>query len=255
MKKAKFKSALFGFRRRQVLEYVDQTCSEYERQLQEQAGSHREQMAQVEGRVEELSASLDNSRIVCAEQAAQLEELQEQLILKERSLGEAAGFVEQLTARLQGVSAQVTAMGEELSAKTALLAQREQYIASQAVEVSRLMEQVQQLETQFSAVRDQVEQSSALVNCLNVLHDRNRALISKIAVLETRLEEVTNGEAVSEHTQTATQNSQMITSTEQLFAAVRKELVEALDSISSKIESGGIAEGDDGSYFVDMANL
>ncbi len=251
----KFKSALFGFKRRQVLQYVNQTCQGYELKLQEQETAHGEYRTQTEARLQELSHSLENSRMVCAEQGQALERLEGEVFKKNASLEQAAAMVDDLCNKLQEQQGQFATLREELAAKEVVLARKDKIIATQAVEVSRLQEQVSKLETEFEGLRGQTEQSTALVNCLNVLHDRNRKLISQIATLETRLEDATNGEQVEEYKQTARQQSQMISSTEQLFAALRQEIGDALESISSKIESGGISETDDGNYFVDMANL
>ncbi len=248
MEKMKFKSALFGFKRRQVLQYVNQTCQSYELKLQEQTNSHNEYRTQAENRLQELSQSLESSRLVCARQEQTLAE-------KEQSLEQATALCDELSNRLQVLEGQLSVAGEELAKKDELLARKDTVIGAQAVEVSRLQEQVSKLEIEFEQLRGQSEQSTALVNCLNVLHDRNRKLISQIAALETRLEDATHGEQVEAYNQTTRKNSQMISSTEQLFAALRKEIGDALDSISSKIESGGISETDDGNYFVDMANL
>ncbi len=248
MEKMKFQSALFGFKRRQVLQYVNQTCQGYEQKLQEQTNSHNEYRIQTESKLQELSDTLENNRLICAQQEQALAE-------KEQSLEQATALVDELTNRLQAAQGQLSLAGDELTRKDELLARKDTVIATQAVEVSRLQEQVSKLETEFEQLRGQTEQSTALVNCLNVLHDRNRKLISQIATLETRLEDATHGEQVEAYNQTSRKNNQMISSTEQLFAALRKEIGDALESISSKIESGGISETDDGNYFVDMANL
>lgn len=255
MEKIKFKSALFGFKRRQVLQYVNQTCQGYEQKLQEQTQAHNTYRTETEARLQEISRSLENSRLVCAEQEQALAEKEQALAQKEQSLEQAAALADQLCNRLQAKEGELSLAGEELAKKEAVLAQKDTVIATQAVEVSRLQEQVSKLETEFEQLRGQTEQSTALVNCLNVLHDRNRKLISQIATLETKLEDATHGEQVEEYKQTARQHNQMISSTEHLFAALRKEIGDALESISSKIESGGISETDDGNYFVDMANL
>lgn len=251
----KFKKALFGFKRRQVLAYVDQTCMEYEQKLQAQAQAHEKYRELTEKNLQELAASLENSRIVCAEQTKQLEDRETELLQKDQQLAEAANLSDTLMNRLQEVGVQVTALTQALGEKEELLLGKDSIIASQKAQVAGLQEQVSRFEAEFSQLRGQAEQSTALVNCLNVLHERNRGLIAQIALLETRLEEVTNGTLVKEHAQAVTQNKQMIHSTEQLFAALRKEIGDALDSISSKIESGGIAESEDGKFFVDMANL
>jgi chromosome segregation ATPase len=255
LEKMKFKSALFGFKRRQVLQYVNQTCLSYEGKLQEQTNAHNAYRAETETQLQELSRSLENSRLVCAGQEQALEQLEGEMAKKEASLEQAAAMVDGLCNKLQEQEGKFSALQEELAKKESVLSQKDKVIATQAVEVSRLQEQVSKLETEFEQLRGQTEQSTALVNCLNVLHDRNRKLISQIATLETRLEDATHGEQVEEYKQTARQNHQMISSTEQLFAALRKEIGDALETISSKIESGGISETDDGNYFVDMANL
>lgn len=255
LEKMKFKSALFGFNRRQVLQYVNATCQGYEQKLQEQESAHNEYRAETEARLLELSDTLDNSRMVCSEQEQAMARLQESLLKKETSLEQAATLADELCNRLQAEEGKLSAMGAQLAHKEELLAGKDKVIGAQAVEVSRLREQVSKLETEFEQFKGQTEQSTALVNCLNVLHDRNRSLISQIATLETRLEDATHGEQVEEYKQTVKKNNQMISSTEQLFAALRQEIGDALESISTKIESGGISETDDGNYFVDMANL
>ena len=88
-----------------------------------------------------------------------------------------------------------------------------------------------------------------------MLHERNRELLAQIARLEVKLEDITRGGQVETYKRDVSKQQQSVVSTEQLFAAVRKEIGEALASISSKIQSGGIAESEDGNYFVDMANL
>ncbi len=255
LEKIKFKSALFGFKRRQVLSYVNQTCQGYEQQLQEQKSAHESYRRQAEVQLQELSDSLENSRIVCAEQGKRMEGLEQELSGKERCLTEATALADELMNRLQAQSGQMTLLEQELEKSKDLLARKDTVIASQAVEVSRLQEQVSKLEVEFTQLRGQAQESSALVDCLNVLHSRNRDLLSQIARLEARLEDATHGGVVEEHARKVTKNQQMITSTEQLFTALRKEIGDALESISSKIESGGIAESEDGNYFVDMANL
>ncbi len=255
MKKIKFKSALFGFKRSQVLSYVNQTCMEYEGMLQSQQAAHQEAVKQWQASLQQVNASLENSRAVCSKQELQLQTLQEQLAGKEQSLKDAAALADSLMNRLQGLSAEVTGLQATLFQKEQQLAGKDAFIASQTMEVSKLQGQVATLEEEFTRLKGQTQDSTALVSCLNVLHDRNRDLISQIATLETRLEDVTHGEQVEEHTKAAIKNQQIITSTEQLFNALRKEIGDAVETISSKIESGGISESADGKYFVDMANL
>lgn len=255
MKKVKFKKALFGFKRRQVLAYVDSTCAEYEQRLTQQETAYNEHRSNLENQLQELAHSLENSRIVCAEQEQALEQADRELAVKEQSLAEAAALANDLLNRLQSEETARLALGAQLEASQKSLTEKDGVIANQSAQMVKLQQQVAQFESEFMQLRDQAEQSSSLVNCLNLLHDRNRALIAKIAKLETRLEEVTFGNAVKEHNQTMEQKQQMIQSTEELFSALRKEIGDALDSISSKIESGSIRDTDDGNYYVDMANL
>ena len=255
MKKMKFKSALFGFKRSQVLSYVNETCKEYELQLQQQTTAHEGAVQQLQSALQQTTVSLENSRAVCSKQEVQLQAQQEQLASKEQSLMEAAALADRLMSRLQGASAEVAQLQTALAQKEQLLAGKDAFIASQSMEVSKLQSQVAAMEEEFVRLKGQTQESTALVSCLNVLHDRNRDLISQIATLETRLEDVTHGEQVEEHTKTAMENQQIISSTEQLFNALRKEIGDALATISSKIESGGITESEDGNYFVDLANL
>ncbi len=255
MKKVKFKKALFGFKRRQVLAYVDQICMEYEQQLREQTLAHEQYQAQAQKELQQVSDSLENSRITCAEQEKQMGQLAEALASKEQAFAQLVNSANELSAQYQTATLQISALTQTLGQKDELLAGKEEIIASQGAQVAHLQQQVAHFEAEFAQLRDQAEQSAALVNCLNVMHNRNRNLIGQIARLETRLEEVTMGNAIKEHNQTVEQNKQMIHSTEQLFATLRKEIGDALDSISSKIESGNISESEDGNYYVDMANL
>ncbi|MBR6549202.1 MAG: hypothetical protein IKT68_06635, partial [Clostridia bacterium] len=96
---------------------------------------------------------------------------------------------------------------------------------------------------------------SAMVNCLNVLHGRNRALAQKVARLEAELEHARSTDEIDQYVKTVNQKQEAVKSTETLFSAVRKEIQDALASISQKIEDGAISQTEDGNYFVDMATL
>ena len=94
-----------------------------------------------------------------------------------------------------------------------------------------------------------------MVNCLNVLHGRNRALAQKVARLEAELEHARSTDEIDQYVKTVNQKQEAVKSTETLFSAVRKEIQDALASISQKIEDGAISQTEDGNYFVDMATL
>ncbi|MBR3844027.1 MAG: hypothetical protein IKM39_00800 [Clostridia bacterium] len=248
MEKMSFKSSLFGFNRRQVLDYVNQTCAAYEQQLAQQTQAYDTYREQAQANLQEMATSLQNSRDLCANQKQELEAVHIQLDESQASLSQALLEVEQGTARVQVLQEQVATLTQDA-------VEKDQVIAKQALEVSRLQEMVSKLEEEFAPLRAEADQSSALVQCLNVLHERNRELLAQIARLEVKLEDITRGGQVETYKRDVSKQQQSVVSTEQLFAAVRKEIGEALASISSKIQSGGIAESEDGNYFVDMANL
>lgn len=269
MEKVRFKSGLFGFRRRQVLAYIDGTCAAFQQQLQEQARQHRTEKQALQDRLQQLEGEILSQKERDERQQKKIAEYShalqagEAMLAKER---ETSYFLrqdkEQLSAvkaqqeeQLRALQAEREAARQQMEEYKRQLVQKDGTIAKQAEEVQRLQEHLARLEEEFGAIRADADQSTALVNCLNLLHGRNRALTQKIAKLEAQLEDAHTGREVQGLTRTAAEKQESVKNTETLFATVRKEIQDALDSISDKIEAGSIEESDDGNYFVDMANL
>ena len=273
MKPVKLKTSLFGFKRKQVLQYIDGLCADYHQQAEEKEALHAAQVSAMKDEYEERIRTHEHAIAVQMDTThqleAQLEELAASLDEKYTALEAATREKDALAEQLQQVSEQAEHDRNALVAATdrqqvleAMVAEharqvtaRDQQIANHSAEVARLHGLIAQLEDEFSGLRADADQSSAMVNCLNLLHGRNRALTQKVARLEAQLEESRAGGEIQQYAKTAGERQETLRNTETLFSAVRKEIQDALDSISSKIESGGIAKTENGNYFVDMANL
>jgi len=81
------------------------------------------------------------------------------------------------------------------------------------------------------------------------------ALAQKVARLEAELETARSSQEIDQYVKVVNQKQETVKSTETLFSAVRKEIQDALEAISQKIEDGAISQTEDGNYFVDMASL
>jgi chromosome segregation ATPase len=273
VKPANFKTGLLGFNRKQVLAYVDAMHADFARQMQEQTVLHQQELdalrnqweervhthehalavqleenAQLEQEVNVLAKSLEEKYLTLIELQKQMGELNEQLKEKENQMQEL-----QLYRSLAEQSAENA--GYKLTECKQQLLEKEEFIAKQSVEVTRLQEHVAQLEEQFSTLQADATQGAAMVDCLNLLHSRNRALSKKVADLEAKLNESNHETVVQEYTQKAVQQQQAVKSTENLFAIVRQEMQEALDSISRKIESQSIEDRFADNNLVDMSVL
>ena len=112
------------------------------------------------------------------------------------------------------------------------------------------------MEERLSAFQSSVEQDTAMVNCLNVLHERNRNLTAKVAMLESQLETKGTEKEVQKMEESANQKQEVLKSAEALFNSVRKEIQEALQSIAQRIESAEETPSETvDNFFVDLAEL
>lgn len=273
MEPIRLKTSLFGFKRKQVLQYVNGLCADFQQQSQADAAAHAQQMTALKDEYEEKLRTHEHAISVQAEANQALEQqlgelaasLDEKYVLLENETNEKQALAEQLqqaqqqletqTAALQLAQEKQQALEQLVADSSRRLADREEQIARQSTEVARLQSLLAELEDEFSALRADAEQSTAMVNCLNLLHGRNRALSQKVARLEAQLEESRAGDEIQGYIQSVSDKQETLKNTEMLFSTVRKEIQDALDSISTKIESGAIARAEDGNYFVDMANL
>lgn len=273
MRPAHLKTGLFGFKRKQVLQYIDQMCVEFDQATRAQAQQHADSMKALQDEYEMKFQAQEHAIALQVETnkhlEAQLTDLAASLDEKYAALEAEKTRTESLTAQLTEQQQQMTELQQEmstarqtqqtsalqLSACLQQLAQKEDALTRQTAEVERLQQLVDQLEERFTNLQDDAEQDTAMVNCLNVLHGRNRALAQKVARLEAELETARSSQEIDQYVKVVNQKQETVKSTETLFSAVRKEIQDALEAISQKIEDGAISQTEDGNYFVDMASL
>ncbi len=245
MQPVRFQRVLFGFRRRQVLAYINEAHADFARQLTEQQTALQTEYdglkAELEGRLAEQTACAARA-MAEAEDCRRAKQEAEQAAALQQQLAEAA--------RHDAAAGQAAAAEKEER-----LAEKDRVIAGQAEELARLQEQLGLLEEEFSSLRQEAEQNTALVNCVSLLHGRNRALTQKVARLEAQLQNGQTDRAVEHCMNSAGENAQAVQSTEQLFARVREEIAQALQSISDKIQNDGAAAPAAADRFVDLAQL
>lgn len=266
MEKAYFKTALFGFKRKPVLAYIDETHAAFANQLTQLEQQHQANLQELQNNLEtkiqeqeqalaaekqqvaELTGSLQESRSLLAQSKEALSVVTQQ---HEEQIKQQAILQDQITSLQQ----EKETVGQALALYEQQLAGKDRVIVRQTEELTRLQGHVASLEKNFTAIREDADQSTALVNCLNLLQGRNRALMQKIAKLEAQQENRQTEQEIAQYTKSAQGQQETVKNTEALFARVRKEIQDALSTISNKIEQGSIAESDDGNYFVDMAKL
>jgi chromosome segregation ATPase len=273
MQPVNLKTALFGFRRKQVLDYINAMDEQFQQQLLEQRVNHTQEMTTFRRRTEEEINAHKNAFSLQLEENQRMEQelkllaksLEEKYLQLEEQNKATAEVVSQLeesrkqneemTLRLAVAEKTASIAEERVSAGQQKLNEKDAFIAKQTAEVSRLQENLEKLEERFSVLQDDATQDAAMVNCLNLLQGRNRALIQKVSVLEAKLAEAGTASQVQEYTQKAARQQQAVKSTENLFAIVRQEMQDALDSISRKIELESVSEDEEQGYFVDMSVL
>ncbi len=273
MRPAHLKRSLFGFKRKQVLQYIDQLCIECDKKLKDQEQQYTGKMQALTEEYESKFSTQEHAIALQVEANKHLESqlndmalsLDEKYVALQNEVTRADALAEQVTTQTK----QIEQLQQQLFANTKLeqtaslqlgacltqLAQKDEELAARTAEVERLQQMIAQLEQQFDSLRGDAEQDTAMVNCLNVLHGRNRALAQKVARLEAELEHSRSTDEIDQYVKTVNQKQEAVKSTETLFSAVRKEIQDALASISQKIEDGAISQTEDGNYFVDMATL
>ncbi len=273
MESVRLKTALFGFRRKQVLQYIDDTCAAYTQKLNDAEARREAELTALRSELEEklhiqqnaLSVQMEENQRLDQELIRLSESLDEKYTLlqeeqqKNQELSELAetekAKVLLLEDRLATATKEHEALAEEHQQLQRQLAAKDHLIADQTVELTRLQERVSHLGETFDSMQVQADQSQAMVDCLNMLHERNRMLSSKVAQLEAQLQDAQSGRQVKELEQVTTQKQELLKSTETLFTAVRKEIQEALQAIALKIEDTAVSEESDENLFVDMAEL
>lgn len=273
MEKVYFKTGFWGFKRKQVLAYIDETHAAFANQLTQLEQKHQADLQELQNNLESKIREQEQALIAEKQQAA---DSRQQIAALTGSLQESRSLLAQSKDELSSVTRlheeqikeqavlqdQITALQKEKeTVQQALilyeqqLAGKDQVIVRQTEELTRLQTHVASLEQNFTAFKEDANQNTALVNCLNLLHGRNRALTQKIAKLEAQRENQQAEQEVTQYTKLAQGQQETVKNTEALFAMVRKEIQDALSTISDKIEQGSIAESEDGNYFVDMAKL
>ena len=274
MESVRFKTGLFGFRRKQVLDYVDATCAAYEAKIQQVQQQGQEALTalqtEYDGKIRAVETSLqlqqeENSRL--NDEVTHLgESLREKFDALEAEKNRAAQLAQDLEEARQTkaeLSAQVTSLGAKVGAASLQqkgylhkILEQQQLIEKQEGEVARLHGLVAMMEERMSAFQSSVEQDTAMVNCLNVLHERNRNLTAKVAMLESQLETKGTEKEVQKMEESANQKQEVLKSAEALFNSVRKEIQEALQSIAQRIESAEETPSETvDNFFVDLAEL
>ncbi len=256
MESVRFKTGLFGFRRKQVLQYINQTCADYDAKLQaeEKLRVHRDALiVQIEENTR-LDEELAKVSAVLAEKETLLAQEQEKNQQLLETAQEEKAKTDALTEQMDALMQNHQQAAEEYEQLKQEIAAKDHAIAKQTVEFSRLQEQVATLGETFGSIQVEVEQSRAMMDCMTKLHERNQLLSAKVARLEAQLHELGSERQLRQFEQATAQKQELIQNTENLFAAVRKEIQEALQSISLRIES---ETGSDqpGNLFVDMADL
>ncbi len=261
METIRFKSRLFGFKRRQVLEYIDASFASYEQQLADCTRAHQTYREQAEEKIALQQNALDQSVKETNQLQEQLDEISQTLentnhLLsnREHELASLQQELQQSRLLASGLHSQLDLLQQQKNRSDAKLEEKDRLIAKQALEVTRLHDSVDSLEEHFRSVQADAEQGTAMVNLLNLLHGRNRALTKQVARLQAQLENERSDSQVESFVKAAAQKQEAVKTTEQLFATVRREIQEALDSISDKIEHSSLTPEEDHS-FVDLANL
>ena len=274
MDAVRFKTGLFGFRRKQVLDYVDATCAAYEAQIEQVKQEGQDQLTALRVECDEKITSLTSSLNAQAEENRRLQEdvahLSESLRQKYEALevektasADLAKQLEDSLRQKEELAGQVTSLGAKVGAASLQqkgylhkILEQQQIIEKQEEEVTRLHGMVAMLEERLASFQSSVEQDTAMVNCLNVLHERNRNLTAKVAMLEAQLADKGTASEVRQMEETTSQKQEVLKSAEALFNSVRKEIQEALQSIAQRIEGvEDVPSDDDDNFFVDLAEL
>ncbi len=273
MEPIRLKSGLFGFKRKQVLQYINGLCVDFQQQCEEKDTRHASELAAMQEEYESKLQTHEHAIAVQMETNRALEERLTELVDTMEQQKTALDFAveqrETLSVQLEQANEKAQQAETELAThlekqrilesmvaeSQSVVTQQEKELNARTAEIARLQTAMTKLEDDFSNLRADTEQSTAMVNCLNLLHGRNRALTQKIARLEAQLEETRAGNEIQKYEQSVSDRQVALKNTETLFSTVRKEIQDALESISHKIEAGGINQTEDGNYFVDMAKL
>ena len=274
MEFVRFKVGLFGFRRKQVLTYIDQTCAAYESKLQQEQTGHMQEMAALQAEFEEKLRTHRDALVIQIEENVRLDrelaQLGASLDEKYTMLTQEQEKSKQLADSLEDEKSKVLQLAEQLAITSQQhdhfmeenqklkrdAAAKDHIIADQTVELNRLKERVSHLGEAFDSMQEETEQSQAMVDCMNRLHERNRTLSAKVAQLEAQMQEAGSEQQVKQFEAATTQKQELLKNTETLFTAVRKEIQEALQSISLKIDSDTQADSaHQENFYVDMAEL
>lgn len=272
MEPVRFGTGLFGFRRKQVLRYIDQTQASYQeamtRARQEHEQAMQSQQADYEEKIRCRDDALQQEAALNASYEGEIDRLTQEGRQTADRLTQSEETVRSLTALLQAATekgldltqqldeshrAEQTAR-EQVDALNKTVAEKNAVIAQRAEELTRLQTHVNTLEEQLQTMQAETDQSTALVDCVNLLHTRNKALTQKVARLEARLQEQTVGREVQQVTAPVAGRQEVLKTAETLFATLRQELNDALHSLSDTIEHSAVSDPEEDNY-VDMAQI
>ncbi len=264
MKPVKLKVGLFGFRRKQVLSYLDDMTAEFTHQAEQQQAEYTAAMQQLQTEMEEKLRVQENALMTQLQENTRLEQqwkdttqsLENTAAALKTSQDEKQMLADQLQEKqtaFEATNCQYRQAMEQLEQLQQQLSAKDSLIADQTMEVAHLQDVVTRLEEEFVVLREDAQQTSAMAEYLNVLQARNSSLVRRIAQLEAQLEDRDGSERIQGYTDAAQKRQASVETVENLFAGVFREIQEALENLSQKIQEQSLTQT--GGQVLDMANL